>query len=237
MAERVTSKSSLRTIRLPGRTHRADELYEYLRRAILDDRLRPHERIVEQKIAKVASVSRTPVREALHRLEMDGLVVADGRGLVVVDHSVDDMAELCSVREELESFAARLGAASRSEVDLSTLEWLIEETATATEAHDVLRLVELNHLFHETIWQAARNRYLAHQLEALRGLIERRGDQSTLIDETRQVEALDEHTSIYRAFVDRDAAAAEQTTRRHFRRAMGLRLMQLRERERATRAR
>lgn len=227
------AKSSLKAIRLPGRTHRADELYEYLRRAILDGTLAPDERIVEQRIARVASVSRTPVREALHRLEVDGLVVSDGRGLVVVDHSADEMAELCSVREELESLAARLGAVSRSEVDLSTLEQMIQETMSATESHNVPRLVELNHLFHETIWQTARNRYLARQLGLLRGLIEGHGDGSTLTDETRQVEALAEHTAIYQAFVDRDADAAAAATREHFRRAMAIRLMRLREHEQA----
>ena len=231
------AESSLTAIRLPGRTHRADELYEYLRRAILDGTLRPEERIVEQRIAKVASVSRTPVREALHRLEMDGLVITDGRGLVVVDHSVDEMAELCSVREELESFAARLGAVSRSELDLSTLEQMIRETGTATKSHNVPRLIELNHLFHETIWQTARNRYLARQLGLLRGLIERRGEESTLTDKARQGEALEEHTAIYQAFADRDAEAAADATREHFRRAMALRLMRLREHERAGRAR
>ena len=229
------AESSLTAIRLPGRTHRADELYDYLRRAILDGTLPPEERIVEQRIAKVASVSRTPVREALHRLEMDGLVVSDGRGLVVVDHSVDEMAELCSVREELESFAARLGAVSRSELDLSTLDQMIRETVTATKSQNVTRLIELNHLFHETIWQTARNRYLARQLGLLRGLIERRGEESTLTDKARRAEALEEHTVIYRAFADRDADAAAKATREHFRRAMALRLMRLRERERAGR--
>jgi DNA-binding GntR family transcriptional regulator len=224
----------LTTIQLPGRTHRADELYAYLREAILDGRLPPDERVVEQRIAEVASVSRTPVREALHRLEIDGLVVSDGRGLVVVAHSVDELAELCTVREELEGLAARLGAVSRSELDLSALEQILGEMVPATEEHDVARLIQLNHLFHETIWQTARNRYLARQLETLRGLIERR-DQSTLTDNARQVQALQEHEAIYQAFVDSDANAAAEATRGHSRRGMAFRLMRLRERERANR--
>jgi DNA-binding GntR family transcriptional regulator len=225
----------LKAIRLPGRTHRADELYAYLRQAILDGTLPPDERVVEQRIAEVASVSRTPVREALHRLEIDGLVVSDGRGLVVVDHSVDELAELCIVREELEGLAARLGAVSRSEFDLSALEQILAEMVAVTGDHDVARLIQLNHLFHEAIWQAARNRYLAHQLETLRGMIERRGDESTLTDSDRQVQALEEHEAIYQAFVDRDADAAAAAARAHFRRAMALRLMRLREHGHASR--
>jgi DNA-binding GntR family transcriptional regulator len=226
----------LKAIRLPGRTHRADELYAYLRQAILDGTLPPDERVVEQRIAEVASVSRTPVREALHRLEIDGLVVSDGRGLVVVDHSVDELAELCIVREELEGLAARLGAVSRSEFDLSALEQILAEMVAVTGDHDVARLIQLNHLFHEAIWQAARNRYLARQLETLRGLIERR-DQSTLTDSDRQVQALEEHQAIYQAFVDRDADGAADAARAHSRRGMALRLMRLREHGQAGRDR
>jgi DNA-binding GntR family transcriptional regulator len=225
-------KDSLATIALPGRTHKADELYEYLRGAILDGTLPPDERLVEQRVAKIASVSRTPVREALHRLEMDGLVSSDAGGLVVVDHSLEEMAELCTVREELESFAARLGAASRSQVDVSTLERILDETAVVAKEHDVARLIELNHLFHETIWQSARNRYLARELGVLRGLIERRG-RSTLTDERRQGEAVDEHMAIFEAIAARDSEAAAEATRTHFQRAMALRLLQIRERESA----
>ena len=222
------AKPSIDPIRLPGRTHRADELYEYLRGAILDGTLPPEERVVEQKIAKMASVSRTPVREALHRLEMDGLVAAGGRGLVVVDHSIAEMTELCTVREELEGFASRLGASSRSELDLATLEQIVEESREATTAHDVPRLIELNHLFHETIWESARNRYLARQLGLLRGLIERRGS-STLADPKRQTEALAEHVAIFDAISRQDPEAAAQATHEHFRKAMGLRLRAVRD--------
>jgi DNA-binding GntR family transcriptional regulator len=100
------------------------------------------------------------------------------------------MAELCTVREELESVAARLGAVSRSELDSSALEQFLAENVTAAEDHDVPGLIHSNHLFHETIWQTARNRYLARQPETLRGLIERRGGQSTLTDHDRQIQAL-----------------------------------------------
>lgn len=220
--------SALAPIRLPGKTHRANELYEYLRQAILDGRLVPDERVVEQKIAEMASVSRTPVREALHRLEMDGLVASGGRGLVVVDHSAEEMTELCTVREELEGFASRLSASSRSELDIATLERIMEETTAATEVRNAARLIELNHLFHETIWQSARNRYLVRQLGILRGLIERRG-RSTLEDETRQDESLVEHRTIFEAITSRDPEAASHATRTHFQRAMGLRLLRARE--------
>jgi DNA-binding GntR family transcriptional regulator len=222
------TKPALDVISLPGRTHRADELYEYLRAAILDGTLPPEERVVEQRIAKMASVSRTPVREALHRLEMDGLVGSDGRGLVVVDHSAAEMRELCTVREEMEGLAARLAASGRSQLDLSTLEQLLEESREAADDEDVPRLIELNHLFHETIWQSASNGYLARQLDVLRGLIERRG-QSTLLDPKRRVQALEEHSAIFDAIARQDPEAAAEATRAHFRRAMGHRLRQVRD--------
>jgi DNA-binding GntR family transcriptional regulator len=212
-----------RTIELPGRGKRAEEVYEYLHEAILDGTLEPNERLFEEEIGNSAGVSRTPVREALHRLQMDGLVRQLGRGVVVVDFSKEEMADLCEVREGLEGFAARLAANARSELDVVTLRELVQAMEQAVESKDVPRLVALNHAFHETIWSAARNRYLAGQLRLLRGLIERR-QPTTLSLPERQRQMLTEHAEILAAVDRRDAESAEAATLRHFRAAMAIRL-------------
>ncbi|MBO0778737.1 MAG: GntR family transcriptional regulator [Ktedonobacteraceae bacterium] len=222
----------LSKILLPGKRSRAQELYEFLRNAILDGTLGQNERLVEENIAALASVSRTPVREALHKLEVDRLVQDNGQGLVVVAFTADELAELCAVRETLEGMASRLAATARTEIDLLSLQKIHESYQRATERQDVEQLIALNHAFHESIWQAARNRYLYRELANLRSQIERL-QKTTLDFVPRQPEALHEHALILEAIVKQDHERAEQLTCQHFREAMAIRLMMQRLRERA----
>jgi DNA-binding GntR family transcriptional regulator len=210
---------------LPGQRSRAQELYNWLRGAILSGELRPHERLVETTIAELASVSRTPVREALHRLEVDGLVgEGEGGGLEVIGFSLDELADLCAVRETLEGMATELAAVSRSELELATLKQLVStEEELSSGGTAVERLIELNHSFHETLWRCARNRYLADELKHLRSLIERL-QESTLRSHDRLEQAIHEHKSIVEALEQRDAKTAGELARAHFRNAMAMRL-------------
>lgn len=203
---------------------RADDVYEMLRGRILEGELKPDEFLVEDAIAKAASVSRTPVREALHRLEMDGLVQSRGRSVVVVGLSAEDLAELCIVQESLEGLAARLAALARSEIDVTTLQHLLSEIELVSLDDDVTRLVDLDHAFHESIWTSARNRYLAQQLMLLRTLIERR-DSTPLANARRREEALVEHAAIVHAIAKHDAEAAEAASKAHFRNALARRML------------
>lgn len=203
---------------------RADEIYESLKMRIIGGDLPPGNRLVEEAIAADAGMSRTPVREALHRLEVDGLVESKGRSIVVVQFSAEDLAELCTVRESLEGLAARLAALARSDIDVATLEHLLVESEDAAADDDTGRFVALNHAFHEVIWTSARNRYLARQLGLLRSLIERRQD-TTLATHERRAEAQIEHAAIVHAIVTRDPDAAEAAARAHFRNALSIRML------------
>jgi DNA-binding GntR family transcriptional regulator len=208
---------------LPGKRSKAEELYEFLRTAILDGILEPNERVVEENIAVMASVSRTPVREAIRRLEVDNLLQDTGRGLVIGSVSPDELAELCAVREVLEGMASRLAATARSEIDVLNLQNILHDYQQATEEQDVQQLVALNHAFHETIWQAARNRYLFHELVILREKIERL-QKTTLHEPVRQREALAQHKAVLEAIISQDGDKAERLARQHFREAMAIRL-------------
>lgn len=213
----------LSKIELSREGSRAQKLYEFLRNAILDGTLKPNERLIEETIAALASVSRTPVREAIRRLEADELIQNTGQGLVVVACSPDDLAELCTVREALEGLATRLAAASRSEIEVLSLHNILSDYRKATAQQDIPQLVALNHAFHETIWQAARNRYLFQQLITLRNLIERL-QKTTLAIPSRQQEALAQHELVLDAIVKRDADEAERLACQHFREAMAIRI-------------
>jgi DNA-binding GntR family transcriptional regulator len=198
-------------------------LYDYLRQAILDGTLEVNERLVEGTIATAASVSRTPVREALGKLEVDGLVKSTPRGTVVGVFSMDELSDLCSVRETLEGMASQVSATTMSEMEVLSLERVNHAYEEATRTADIRRLVELNHAFHEAIWQGSRNRYLADRLRTLRSQIERI-QETTLAIPARREDAMREHAEILQAIREHDQERAERVTRQHFRRAMAMRL-------------
>lgn len=210
-------------IRLRGERPRAVELYELLRTVILDGTLAADERLVEESIAAAAGVSRTPVREALHRLEVDGLVQNSSRGTIVTAFTLEELADLCSVRETLEAMATGLAASSMTDMELITLRGVQQAYRDATAAADLQRLTDTNHAFHETIWQGSRNRYLRERLVVLRSQIERL-QETTLGTESRRLEALGEHEQILAAIEQRDSETAERVARLHFRKAMAMRL-------------
>ena len=211
---------TLPDITLPGDQSAAQELYVALRDAIFDGQLAPGQQLVEGAVAKVANVSRTPVREALHRLEMDGLITGRGTKTVAAP-SRAELTDLVVVRENLEGLAAALAANARTDLDLEILRDAHQAYSRAAAAGngDVATIVELNDRFHQAIRQTARNRYLTTQLGYLRKMVQRLQTSSTLSDPTRLAETVIEHELILGAITDRNVERAELVTRAHFRSA------------------
>lgn len=193
---------------------RADFVYSSLRAFIRDGRLRPGDRLRETEVADRLGVSRTPVREALRRLESEGLVAyAARRGLIVAELDQQQVTELYALRVILEGGAARLAAQHASEVEVRALRAIVARHADVPP-EDLATHVQLNRLFHQAIYQAARNRYLLVALNSLQ-------DSLALLRETtyaapgRPAAALQEHLEIADAIERRDAAAAEAAARHH----------------------
>lgn len=204
---------------------RAELVYITLRQDILNNNYRPGQRLSEETIAQELNVSRTPVREALKRLHAEGFVeIRPHRGAVVRDASCEELAELCAVREVLEGLAARLAARSISHIEVYSLERLLAEMEAATAEGRLEDLVNLNFQFHETIWIASRNRYLAHQLRQLRQFVQRL-HASTLTVPGRKEESYREHRALFEACAAGDPDAAERLAREHVRKAESVRLM------------
>lgn len=213
----------LSKVQLDSGLPRADALYEYLRGAILSGVLQPNERLVETEIARLSGVSRTPVREALHKLLIDKLVEDTGRGLVVRSVTREQLSDLCAVREVLEGMASRLAAIRRPSFELSELALVAEEFNKAGEAGDVAAMVEQNGKFHESIWRASGNRYLADLLRTLRERVEQL-QVTTLSAAGRAETAAGEHAEILAAISAGDADTAERIAMEHFREAMVIRV-------------
>src|SRR5215510_7621675 len=151
MAARLTAidEEALRT------RSRADFVYESLRDAIWDGRIAVGERVREEDVARNLGVSRTPVREALQRLQQRGLLVlGPGRRLVVAQLGHDEVVELYAMREILEGSAARFAAERATPEEIVTLYQLQEQLKSAErDLH-----VTLNRRFHQAIYEAAHNR-------------------------------------------------------------------------------
>ncbi|MFZ4530642.1 MAG: GntR family transcriptional regulator [Alsobacter sp.] len=195
--------------------------YACIRQAIVEGRLTTGRRLPEAEMASWLGISRTPLRQALARLELDGLVETLPRaGLVIASLDEDAVAELYGMREVLEGTAAGLAAQSATERDIDRLVQLAASAAPAPG--DGVALYRLNRAFHEAIYVAAHNRYLLKTLQALHDSLALLGP-TTLTAPGRPDAARGEHERIVAAIVARDAGAAETAARAHIRNGFLLR--------------
>jgi DNA-binding GntR family transcriptional regulator len=147
--------------------------YELLWEKITTLELEPGAQINEQLLAQELEMGMSPVRESLHLLAHENLVVVTPRhGLYVADVNVADLEQLSEMRLSLESLCARLAAQRVTADDLVVLEALRQEQS-AVPAEDSLRLFDLDHKFHQAIAKAAGNKYLAQTLDRLFGMSRR----------------------------------------------------------------
>jgi DNA-binding GntR family transcriptional regulator len=177
-------------------------------------------------IAKQLGVSRTPLKEALNQLEIDGLVEINPRsGTYVADLTARDVAECCEVRRVLETYAVELAVQNASDEEIKTLQTLVQELKELTTVKDpdaiYARHLRLDHEFHKQIVALAHNSRLsrAHAHENIQEQIKRikhiRYSQSGRdLDIIQQ-----EHERILAAFEARDAEAVKATMDAHLRRA------------------
>lgn len=145
----------------PVRETVAAAAYHRLREAILGGRIGMGTRINEAELAAEWRISRTPIRDALRRLEAEGLVqAAPGRGMVVPVLSRADVEELYAVRESLEGMAARLAAERATPPFLTQLNTLLKTYGAALKRDDLLQLAQIDAALHDAVAQMAQNRRL-----------------------------------------------------------------------------
>ncbi len=197
------------------------DAYSLIVEAIDEGLYAPGDRLVESELAERFGVSRTPVREALQRLETQSMVKRDGRSLVVSTLDHNQLSELYVVRTELEALAARLAARHATPEELRVLQGMIDEDLRVLD--DPEMLARSNRRFHHQIHLASHNRYLVQQLDIVHrnmALMAR----SSLAVEGRPKVALAEHQAIVDALKSGDGAAAEGALRAHISKAFETRL-------------
>lgn len=145
-----------------------DVVFQTLRQAILKGELQPGERLMEIKLAEILGVSRTPIREAIRKLELEGLVVMVPRkGAAVANITEKDTKDVLEVRRTLEMFAVEVACDRITEAQISRLEEAAKEFE-ASKGADVIRIAETDMKFHEIIYEATWNDRLIQMLNNLR---------------------------------------------------------------------
>jgi len=195
--------------------------YARIRAAIREGTLAPGLRLTETDLAARFGVSRTPVRQAIARLEAEGLLTHEPRrGLIVTQPDHAQVVELYVMREILEGAAARLAAQHASDTELAAMAELIEEEPLAFS--DALRLAAINQRLHGLLYLAAHNRYLLRSLEQLGATMALLPSLLTRSGRAEQAHA--EHRALLAALLARDGAGAEAAARAHARAAQRHRL-------------
>jgi DNA-binding GntR family transcriptional regulator len=134
----------------------SEEVYDVLRSAIVGGDLLPGSRIVEADVARQMAISRSPVREAVRKLEQEGLVeYVPRRGTIVVGLSREDVADAYQLRAHLEAYGARLAATRASDASLAQLLDLIERMRQCAAAQDLNGLVAVDVEFHQQMCRAS----------------------------------------------------------------------------------
>ncbi|MDQ7081510.1 MAG: GntR family transcriptional regulator [Paracoccaceae bacterium] len=181
----------------------------------------PGDRLVESELAERFGMSRTPIREALQRLETQSILTRTGRSLIVASLDHNQLAELYVVRTELEGLAARLAAQHATPEEVRVLQGMVEHDRALV--NDPGQLARANRRFHKQIHLASHNRYLIDQLDLVHRSMALLATTSLAAD-GRGVQALEEHAEIVRAIGEGDGARAAQALRRHLSYAFETRL-------------
>jgi DNA-binding GntR family transcriptional regulator len=206
---------------MPGEKPAVD-VYHQLREAIVTGELAPGAPLIEMNLAAQYGVSRTPVREALRRLEQDGLVEHGKRGMQVRTRSPEEILEIYEVRITLEGAAARAAADRHTALDLLRIEQ-IHETMVAASTEDPERLASANRRFHEAMWSMSHNATLIDLLERLHAHL-LRYRETTLSYPGRWSAVLDEHRQLIEAIKAGDRDRAGRIAEEHMTEARTIRL-------------
>ncbi|MEE9426949.1 MAG: GntR family transcriptional regulator [Paracoccaceae bacterium] len=213
---------------MQGRKRDQKDAYQLVLDAIDMGNYKPGDRLVESDLAERFGVSRTPIREALQRLETQSLLSRDGRSLIVASLDHNQLAELYVVRTELEGLAARLAAKHATPEEVRVLRNLLKEDHSLVKKPAAL--ARANRRFHKQIHLASHNRYLVQQLDIVHRTMALM-ESTSLAVKGRGVAALEEHEKIVAAIESSDGDSANEALKDHISKAYETRLRLEAERE------
>jgi DNA-binding GntR family transcriptional regulator len=192
----------------------SDKAYQLIRHKIITLELPPRSAIDEQALMEDLQLGRTPIREALQRLAAEGLVIsAPRRGMFVADIGITDLQKIFEMRMTLEGFCARLAAQRVTALQLAEMQAVIAELDRIPDG-EKKALMDIDQRFHELVYQAADNEFLADTLARLHALSHRIWHLT--LDRIGDVRgAMEQHVAITKALQDGDGVRAEALVQRH----------------------
>jgi len=197
-------------------------VYEELKLLILTGKITPGMRLMEEELAEEMGVSRTPIREAIRKLEKEGLITIEPRkGAYVSQLSTRDMVEILEVRQNAEGFAAALAAQRMTPEQKIKLKEIAEAYEAAVEAGDMVEMIKCDTTFHHIIVEASQNKILIQMVEQLQELVLR--FRYLYYDDFKRAEKMPlEHKLIYEAILQGDAETAKDSADVHISRLKDL---------------
>ena len=195
------------------------QVFHTLEQAILDGSFSPGESLTELRLSSELGVSRTPIREALRQLELEGLVRnIPNKGAIVIGISAKDIEDIYDIRISIEGLAARWAAQNATDEEIDEMRALVELQEYYVSRRDPFQVRQLDSAFHSRMYDSCRSRTLRHTLLLLHNYI-RKARELSVRSEGRAAASVSEHRSIYEAIAARDSAAAETAAQEHIRRA------------------
>ena len=216
----MLKKSALKTPPPNNAIPARERVYEYLKTAILSGHLNPGERLTEENLANALGVSRTPVREALHKLESEGLIkIRKKRGFIVSRDSNEEVEELFELRSILEGYTLRIISQSISEETYHRLEGFIQNAEEALRRKKIEDVFKWNTRFHDTLHELVTHKTRLHRLIVNMRKYVLRHRKETLRYPDGGKRAIEGHRKIIMALRLRDPELCERIMREHIQEA------------------
>jgi DNA-binding GntR family transcriptional regulator len=217
-------------IKVSKRKSLREEVYESLKKSILHGKLKGGQRLIEETLADQIGISRTPVREAFHKLERDDLVTKLPKGgFAVREFTKEDVDEIFGIRSALESYAAYLATLHITPEKISQLEKRVKESEDALEKGEDEKAIQLNTEFHDLIYKSCRSKKLFEMINNFRDYFYRY--RSLLLHTERGMNySIDDHRRMLEAMKKKNPRLVERLVRNHLARGKDIILKEISER-------
>lgn len=194
-----------------------ERVFKSIREAILQGTYKQGDVLRETVIAKELNVSRTPVREAIRQLELEGLVYSiPNKETVVAGITEEDVEDIFMIRRRLEGLAARRAAERITEEELEEMKEAIDLTEFYASKNDIVHIGELDHRFHDIIYNATKSKIMKQVLSDFHTYVQK--TRMTSLETPGRIQGLlEEHTAIYKAIQAKDGDQAEKLMDNHIR--------------------
>jgi DNA-binding GntR family transcriptional regulator len=216
-------------IKVSKRKSLREEVYDSLKKSILHGKLKGGQRLIEETLANQIGISRTPVREAFHKLERDDLVTRLPKGgFAVREFTKEDVEEIFGIRSALESYASYLATLHISPEKISQLEKKVKESKNAHEKGDDEKVVQLNTEFHDLLYKSCKSKKLFEMINNFRDYFFRY--RSFLLSTEKGGDySIEDHRRMLEAMKKKNPRLVERLVRNHLERGKELVLKEINE--------